>query len=258
MREFYDSRTIDAVASRARLSGDDVLTALRRAGGEATLDDLRRDLDVHPATIRRHLWPLLHEQLVEEVRRGRYRLAGEPPVRSKEARELLVLLEQSGYEAHLTGFDLLAPHAHQFVFGFPHLVYGDPGACQALSFELPSHGFVVGFVGPGVTPTGPEQSRIVLLRTQVNAEQYGVRAHIAPVEKAWVDTLREARRGNLDVSYLELGRILRSVLDSGADRRYLRRYARQLGYLVQVDDALGATQEPTSTQGAALRAGFNG
>lgn len=246
------------VASRTPLTGDEVLKALRRAGGEATIDELRQQLDVHSGTVRRHLRPLLDQQRAEEVRRGRYRLAGEPAVRSEAAMELLSFLEERGYEAHLTGFDLLAPHAHQFVYDFPHLVYGEPGASAALAYELPARGFVVGFASPGLKPASLDASQMVLLRNQTNAEQYGVRGHVAPVEKAWVDTLRESRRGNLEVSYLELGRILRSLVDSGADLRYLRRYARQMGYLGQVEDALDATHEPATAEGRALQAGFNG
>lgn len=246
------------VASRTSLTGDDVLKALRRAGGEATIDELRQQLEVHSGTVRRHLHPLLEQQLVQEVRRSRYRLAGVPAVRSEAAKELLSFLEERGYEAHLTGFDLLASHAHQFVYDFPHLVYGEPGASAALAYELPVQGFVVGFASPGSKPVSPDASRLVLLRNQTNAEQYGVRGHVAPVEKAWVDTLRESRRGNLDVSYLELGRILRSLVESGADLRYLRRYARQLGYLDQVEYALDAAHDPPTAEGRALQAGFNG
>lgn len=239
-------------------SRDEVLKALRRAGGEATLDELRQQLDVHRDTVRRHLRPLLDERLVQEVRRSRYRLAGEPAVRSDAAKELLGVLEEQGYDAHLTGFDLLAPYAHQFVYDFPHLVYGEPSASAALAYELPAHGFVVGFASPGANPTSPDASRLVLLRNQGNAEQYGVRGHVAPVEKGWVDTLRESRRGNLEVSYLELGRILRNLVDSGADVRYLRRYARQLGYRDQVEDALDAKRKPATDESRALRSGFSG
>lgn len=246
------------MASRASLTGDEVLKALRHAGGEGTMDDLGRQLQVHSGTVRRHLRPLLDQRLVQEVRRGRYRLAGEAAVRSEAAKELVSFLEERGYEAHLTGFDLLAPHAHQFAYDFPHLVYGEPGASAALAYELPAHGFVVGFASPGAKPASPDASRLVLLRNQPNAGQYGLRGHVAPVEKAWVDTLRESRRGNLEVSYMELGRILRSLVESGADFRYLRRYARQQGYRDQVEDALDATHEPATAEGRALRAGFNG
>ena len=38
--------------------------------------------------------------------------------------------------------------------------------------------------------------------------------------------------------------------------RYLRRYARQLGYLRQVDDALTSDREADTADGRALKAGF--
>lgn len=245
------------MTAHAPRGGDRVLQALRHVGGEATITELGQKMEVHNGTVRRYLQPLLDQHLVEEVRRSRYRLAGEPAVRSEAAKELLSFLEERGYEAHLTGFDLLAPHAHQFVYDFPHLVYGEPSATAALAYELPAHGFVVAFASPGPKPTSPAASRLVFLRNQTNAEQYGVRGHLASVEKAWVDTLRESRRGNLEVSYLELGRILRSVVDGGADLRYLRRYARQLGYIRHVDDALAVTQS-ASAEGRAMHAGYNG
>jgi hypothetical protein len=230
---------------------------LSRRGGEATSAELREWLHVHPTTVRRHLQPLLDQHLVREVRRGLYRLSDEPPVRSEPARQLLAVLEEQGYEAHLTGFDLLAPHAHQFAYSTPHLVYGDASATAALLYELPQHNFVVGLAKANATPASPDMSRVVLLRDQPNAEQYGVRGHVAPVEKAWVDTLRETRRGCLDVSYMELGRILRSLVEQDADMRYLRRYARQLGYLQQVDDAVDPDRAPETPDSGALQAGFS-
>jgi hypothetical protein len=244
------------VARTAKTTSDDVLRALRSAGGEATSAELRGWLHVHANTVRRHLEPLLDQHLVQEVRRGLYRLADDPPVRSAAARELLALLEEQGYEAHLTGFDLLAPHAHQFAYAFPHLVYGDPGAIEALLYELPNRNFIAGLAKAKAAPVSPDMSRVVLLRDQPNADQYGVYGHVAPVEKAWVDTLRETRRGCLDVSYMELGRILHSLVDQDADMRYLRRYARQLGYLQQVEDALDPDREPETADCQALQAGF--
>ena len=86
-----------------------------------------------------------------------------------------------------------------------------------------------------------------------------MRGHVASVEKAWVDALRETRRGNLDLSYLELGRVLRSLMDAGVDVRYLRRYARQLGYLdllVCATEAQANSLANTDPDAEALRAGF--
>jgi DNA-binding MarR family transcriptional regulator len=236
-----------------------ILNALSRLGGDVAMGDLERELGATKNTVRKHLQPLIDEGLVEPVAHGRYRLTGDVPLPSEEGRELLAALEELGYDAHLTGFDLLAPHAHQFVFSYPHLVYAEPTAFDALTFELPQRGFVVVPAGRGPKASGPDPARMVVLRRQPDPERYGVRGHVAPTEKAWVDALRETRRGNLDLSYMELGRILRSLLDDGADVRYLRRYARHLGYLGQLDRVIsGEVSDPgvEDADALALRAGF--
>jgi DNA-binding transcriptional ArsR family regulator len=241
----------------AAVTEQSVVAALRRAGGEATMSVLARELGAHRDTVRKHLAPLLDQGVVESPSRGRYRLSGLPPFSSERASELVAVLEHSGYEAHLTGFDLLARYAHQFVYAFPHLVYADPTAVDAVEAALTEAGFVVTHAGPHRNASAPEVDRVVVLRGQSKPEQYGVRGVAARVEKAWVDALRETSRGNLDLSYLELGRILRALTDDGADQRYLRRYARQLGYLARVNDAMSDTvpvDAPSST--VALHAGF--
>ena len=243
------------------LSSEAVLEALRRAGGEATIARLQDRLQTSPAhrdTVRKYLYDLKLEGLVEEIRRGTYRLLDSAPLSSPTGNELFHVLEEQGFDAHITGFDLLAPYAHQFTYQYPHLVYADPSAEEALTYELPARGFHVNPAGPGRNPTGPDISRVVVLRRQPNAaEQYRVSGHLAPVPKAWVDTLRETRRGNLEVSYLELGRILRAILDADPNIRYLRRYARQLGYSEHLSAAVGGRNTvPIDSDMRALRAGF--
>jgi DNA-binding MarR family transcriptional regulator len=235
---------------------DRVLRALATAGGAATMGWLERELGVHKNTVRKHLRELIDEGAVESVAHGRYRLRGGRALSSDSGNELLEALEEAGYDAHITGFDLLAPHAHQFVFQYPHLVYAEPGAFEALEFDLPNRGFVVVPAGPGPGPSGPDTSRLVVLRRQASAAKNGVHGHLAPVEKAWVDALRETLKGNLDLPLVELGRILRSLVESGADVRYLRRYARRLGYLERVDGAIGGSGAEVSIETEALRAGF--
>lgn len=239
---------------------DTLVAALRRAGGEATTGELRRELSLHRDTVRKRLQRLIEDGVVEQVSKGRYRLAGSPSLSSETGNELLAILEEDDYDAHITGFDLLVMHAHQFVYQYPHLVYAEPSSLNALAFQLLNREFVVIPAGPGPKPSGPDLSRVVVLRSQPNAEQYGARGHLAPVEKAWVDALRETVRGNLDFSLMELGRILRSLVDARVDLRYLRRYARLLGYLDLVDAALNegeADDDGLSADALALKAGYS-
>jgi hypothetical protein len=78
----------------------------------------------------------------------------------------------------------------------------------------------------------PDPDRIVALRGQPIArmDRLGVRSEIAPVEKAWLDLLREARAGSLPISLADAGAILASLLRSGADETQLLNWAREMGY----------------------------
>jgi hypothetical protein len=97
----------------------------------------------------------------------------------------------------------------------------------------------------------------VVLREQPNAERYGVHGPIASREKAWVDTLRESHRGNLPFDYVELGRVLRALLDRDGDMRRLRNYARRMGYAARLDAALAISRGlATDAMAEQLRAGF--
>lgn len=241
---------------RTSISPEQVQDVLRSSGGRASMGDLTRALGVHRDTVRKHLEQLIARAEVQPVGHGQYQLAGGVTVGTEQGNEILRALDELGFDAHLTGFDLLTPYAHQFVFQFPHLVYTEPSAREGVAFELARRGFVIADAGLGAKVTSPELSNLVIARTQPNAEQYGVRWHLASIEKAWVDTLRETIRGNLPFEYMELGRILRTMLDSGADARRLRTYARRLGYLDRVEAALQGHGGDDRDETRALRAGF--
>lgn len=227
------------------------------SGGEQTTGELVERLDVHRTTVRRWLEELLAEGEAQMTGWGRYRLRGARPPLSESAEQVLTVVEELAPDAHLTGFDVLVPYAHQFLVEYPHLVYVEPAALDTAAFRLAEAGFVAvaagGRIKPSVTTT---PSRTVVLRAQPNAEQYGVRGPVASREKAWVDTLREAHRGQLPFDFVELGRVLRDLLDRGGDLRKLRNYARRMGYLGRVSAALASSPaDVMDEQTQALRAG---
>lgn len=212
--------------------------------------------DVDRATVRRRLKDLEEAGMVERVARGTYQLAVRQLGLDPHARELVDILAHAGLEAHLTGLDLLLPYVHQFVRHYPHLVNSEPASLDAAEFELSAKDFVVAQLNGASTPTLPDPSRLVLLRSQPNSDQYGVHGYVAPREKAWVDLLRETARGNVAMQFTELGRILDNLLDAGADERKLRRYARQLGYRDWLDRAFGDTGPTGQPAIEALRDGL--
>jgi hypothetical protein len=217
---------------------------------------------VHRATLHRHFQRLVSDGLVEPAGRGEYQLALPQLGLNDDAAQLVGVLETGGLGAHLTGFDLLVPYAHQFVFRYPHLVYAEPMALDGVELELVANDFVVSRANAGGRISVPDSSRLVILRKQPDPERYRVHGAVAPVEKAWVDALREASRGSIPLQFMELGRILRALVDAGVDMRFLRHYARQLGYLDRVDAAMGdnapdvAPREQGSAALGQLRAGF--
>lgn len=227
-------------------------------GDERSTGELVDRLGVHRTTVRRRLSALVDAGEVEMIGWGRYRLKGARPALSDTGRQVLDVVEKLAPDAHLTGFDLLAPYAHQFFAEYPHLVYAEPAALEAVAYALTDAGFLVvsasrhrGAIG-SLLP-----ARAVIIRAQPNPEQYGVHTACAPREKAWVDTLRESRRGNLPIDATELDRALRNLLEAGGDLRKLRNYARRMGYLDRVDAALAETSTAVSgEQERALRAGL--
>jgi hypothetical protein len=241
-----------------RITDNELVEALRGHGGRARLRELVPELGVHRATLHRHFARLVSEGLVEPAGRGEYQLVRDDLGLSQDTALLAEALDRSGLAAHLTGFDLLVPYAHQFVFAVPHLVYAEPMALDNVELELARNGWLVQGIGDGGRRrlSAPDPSKLVLLRKQADPERYRVHGPIAPVEKAWVDALRESSRGTLPVQHMELGRILRGLVDGGADVRFLRHYARQLGYLDRVDAAMQGLGVEDRSDLAALHAGF--
>lgn len=217
--------------------------------------NLRDHFGVTPRTVQRHLNTLLESG--ELVRRGRglYSRRTDEPSLNVDAQALLGLLRESDADAHLTGFDILAPYAHQFVFDYEHLVYCHPPHLSALAAELASTGW-------RVVPAGRRRllaqgdARVVVVRGQTHDERrFPVRNHRASPEKAWIDLLREVRRSELSLDFVELGRILRAVESGGAQMPTLRAYARRVGYLDWLQATLGES-EPENAEQRQLAAGY--
>jgi hypothetical protein len=183
---------------------------------------------VPPRTLDRELGTLLGDRLLFRWARGLYsRLPPEPRLNA-EGEELLMLLRDSDADAHLTGFDVIARYAHQFAYGYTHLVYCHPAHLSGLSAELSADG---GRPLPAGRHAhlGGSWERAVVVRGQTHDERrYPVRDHLALPEKAWVDLLREVRRSRLGLDYGELGRILRSMQRAGVPLDKLRTYARNI------------------------------
>lgn len=230
------------VRGRPRSSplGEDLLQVLRTLGGTASSGRIRRELAVPRTTLNRRLRELVAEGEVVQLEDGGYRLANFEDGLTREAAGILRVLQESGMEAHLTGLDLLRPHTHQFTYQFPHLVYAAPGAMDSVGFDLASAGYVSQPVTfPLATP--PELNRLVLMGRQSAAEaaRLGVRGHIAPREKAWLDLLREALRGHYPIPLLEVGRILANLRAAGIDMERLARYAGRMRLSDELRAALG-------------------
>jgi Mn-dependent DtxR family transcriptional regulator len=233
-----------------------VYDELRRRGGTATVTDIASALDVHRNTVRRQLQRLADDGIVVERARGKYQLARRHLGLSRPALWLIEILETARLAAHLTGFDLLAPDAHQHMRRLPHLVYAEPLALESTEFELQANELVVLRADAVAGVTVPESVATVVLRGQPDPERYSVYGHVASREKAWVDTLRESSRRVIPIEPFELGRLLRILIDRGADMRFLNRYATQLGYADRVRAATEGAAPDDSRELHALRAGY--
>ncbi|MDA0160784.1 HTH domain-containing protein [Solirubrobacter ginsenosidimutans] len=244
------------MAPAQRTEAERVYEELRRRGGTATVADIASALGVHRNTVRRQLQQLAGDGIVVERARGKYQLARQHLGLSRSAMKLVEILETARLAAHLTGFDLLAPDAHQHMRRLSHLVYAEPLALESTEFELEANDLVVlrAEIAAGVRV--PESVETVVLRGQPDPERYSVYGHVASREKAWVDALRESSRRVINIEPFELGRLLRILVDRGADMRFLRRYATQLGYADRVRAATEGTTPDDSRELHALRAGY--
>lgn len=199
-------------------------------GGAASIAELRAELGLSERTLHRRLSRLVAESTVFRVSRDRY---SDPPIADApigEAKKIVRIIERLDADAHLSGYDVLAGFAHQFVFEYPHLVCCHPPHWDGVAAVLAEQGFVVLVAGPGAL-RGPAMPRTVLLRRQpLIARRTLVHGAVATPEKAWVDLLREMRRSDVPFDYGELGRLLRAMADQRINIRALRAYARRLGY----------------------------
>jgi hypothetical protein len=216
---------------------------------------LTAEIDVSPRTLDRQLGVLLAEGRLFRRSHGVYSRRPPEPGLNPEGVELLALLRGSDADAHLTGFDVLAPYAHQFAHGYEHLVYCHPPHASGLTSELSDAHWLVLPAGRHARLSGTPERTVVLRGQAHDARRYPVRDHVALPEKAWVDLLREVRRSQLAFDYGELGRILRSLERAGTPLARLRTYARSVGYHAWVQAALGE-REPASGEQAQLAAGY--
>jgi hypothetical protein len=240
------------------VAGDPALARLLELIGDHDAVDyatLVQWAGVPPRTLDRQLSALLAEQLLFRWGRGVYSRRPADPQLNSEGEELLGLLRDSDADAHLTGFDVLAPYAHQFVYGYTHLVYCHPSHVSGLASELSAADWLLLPAGRHVQLGGPRERTVIVRGQTHNERRYPVRDHLALPEKAWVDLLREVRRSRLGVDYGELGRILRSMQRAGIPIDRLRTYARSVGYLAWVEAALGE-RLPTNVEQSQLAAGY--
>ena len=235
-----------------------ILDDIRRAGGASTPRDLRHRLGWTERTLYRRLAELVDTGQLIRHGHGQYAVASaESLALSDTAREIVGTLANSGIEAHLTAFDVLARFAHQFVYTFPHVVYAEPYAAGETTRILADAGFVVVPAGRSSGVEVPDLSRKVVLREQGEASRrYGVIGHVASPEKAWVDLLRETRRSGLPFDVGEVGRILRALRESGCDEARLRRYAERMRYGAWLDRIEQPAAVLDNPEIAALRSGY--
>lgn len=242
-----------------KLASGDILAVIAKLGGEASWSTLRTEFpDVSSATLARRVDELISAETLLREARGLYATPDAERRLPPLGLQIVGALEAGGVEGHLTGFDLLGPYAHQFVFAYPHIVCVEPSSYDGAETALADAGFVVVAAGPSATGTTAETSRLVILRPQPDAERrFGVQRHVAPVEKAWVDLLRETRRSRLPFQFLELGRLLRNVDDrKGGNRRRLASYAKRVGYGDWVQAARTNSREVEDPDMRALVVGY--
>jgi hypothetical protein len=206
-------------------------------------------------TLDRQLSALLADGVLFRWGRGVYGRHPAEPQLNSEGQELLGLFRDSDADAHLTGFDVLAPYARQFVYAYTHLVYCHPPHLSGLATELSAADWQLLPAGRHVHLGGPRERTVIVRGQTHNERRYPVRNHLAMPEKAWVDLLREVRRSRLGIDYGELGRILRSMERTGIPIARFRTYARSVGYIAWLEAALGE-RSATNAEQSQLAAGY--
>ena len=165
-----------SLGPRQSQSASAVLDDIRRTGGAATPRDLRRRLGWTERTLYRRLAELVDSGQIVRHGHGQYAVAATESLPLPDTgREIVGVLAQTGVEAHVTAFDVLARFAHQFVYAFPHVVYAEPYAVSETARALADAGFVVVRAGRQAGVEVGDLSRVVLLRGQSDAaRRYGV------------------------------------------------------------------------------------
>jgi len=247
-----------SLGPRQPQSASAVLDDIRRTGGAATPRDLRKRLGWTERTLYRRLAELVDSGQVVRHGHGQYAVAAtESLPLSDTGREIIDVLATASVAAHVTAFDVLARFAHQFVYAFPHVVYAEPYAVSDTARALADAGFVVVRAGRPAGVEVGDLSRVVLLRGQSDAaRRYGVIGHVASPEKAWVDLLRETRRSGLPLDLGEVGRILRTLRQSGCDESRLGRYAKRMSYDAWLEGIEQAASVPENPEIVALHSGY--
>lgn len=216
---------------------------------------LLAEAGVPPRTLDRQLRSLLDQGSLYRWARGLYSRRPLEPDLNADGMALLSILRDGDADAHLTGFDVLARYAHQFAYGYTHLVYCHPPHMSGLIRELSEEEFVLLPAGRHVH-LGRSVEHTVIVRAQTyDPRRYPVRDHLALPEKAWVDLLREVRRSRIGFDYGELGRILHSMERAGVPLAKLQTYARNVGYSGWVEVALGQRSAQNAEQ-AQLASGY--
>lgn len=177
------------------LDTSDIARAVRKLArtreGVASIAELRAELGLSERTLHRGLSRLVAAGTLFRVSRDRYSDSPCADAPTGEAKKIVRAIERLDADAHLSGYDVLAGFAHQFVYEYPHLVYCHPPHADGVAGALASSGFVVLAAGPGAL-RGPAMPRTVLLRRQpLIASRTLVHGAVATPEKAWVDLLRE-------------------------------------------------------------------
>src|SRR5438128_5949943 len=110
-------------------TSDDPIIRVVRQRATARPQDVQRTLGDSRTTASRRLAQLATRDTLRRLRSGAYRLP-EEPVASEDGRAALEVIRATGTDAHLSGMDVLAQHAHQFTYAFPHLIYAEAEAAE--------------------------------------------------------------------------------------------------------------------------------
>jgi DNA-binding Lrp family transcriptional regulator len=216
-----------------RLGDQEILVVLRARGGTARFADVARAVTASEPTIHRRLDEMVKAGSLSRPQRGTYVLVNQSEQVTATAYRIVAVLRDCAAEAHLTGYDVLATHSHQFMRQWPHLVYADPAAIDDVSHALSQAGFnVLPAKDAGVASGLSDANRVVVIRGQSPSrmDRFSAYGRVAPIEKAWIDLLREVRIGWFPLSLADVGAILASMLRNGVDEARIASYARESGY----------------------------